>query len=60
MHDPARRRKAQRQGRERGCWVYIPAESLPGRFRESADANLYYRVWGGPGDAVIVRLYPRA
>lgn len=27
-HDAGMRRKAQRRGRERGCWVYIAGEEL--------------------------------
>lgn len=57
MQDPARRRKAQRQGREKGCWVYIPAGSLPAAFAGENAPDPYYRVWGGPRDTVIVRLY---
>lgn len=57
MQDSARRRKAQRQGREKGCWVYVPAESLPGNFKDSGESTPYYRVWGGPKDTVVVRLY---
>lgn len=57
MHDPARRRKAQRSGRQKGCWVYIPAESMPGRFKAEPDSVPFYRVWGGPTDSLVVRLY---
>lgn len=27
-YDPAARRRSVRTGRERGCWVYVPAEEL--------------------------------
>ena len=27
-YDPSARRRAKRAGRERGCWVYIPAVEL--------------------------------
>lgn len=28
MYDHAKRRRAVRKGRERGCWVYVPAAEL--------------------------------
>lgn len=59
-YDPRRRRRSTREGRERGCWVYIPAAEL-----EKAGVPLdtpppEYRVWGGTRGGVLVRLYERA
>lgn len=56
-HDSAKRRKAQRHGRERGCWVYIPAEILQEAGRSDPSLPVHYRVWGRPGGSVLVRLY---
>jgi len=52
-HDAALRRKAQRRGRERGCWVYIAADPV-----SSVDPPPEYRVWGGRRGRYIVTLYP--
>lgn len=57
MHDPARRRRARRTGREKGCWVYVPAETLEAQ-RIPTDAQVYYRTWGDPKrPRVMVNLY---
>lgn len=53
-HDHAARRLAQRRGREKGCWVYIPAALL------RTDAwPIFYRVWGGQRSRYVVTLYDR-
>jgi hypothetical protein len=59
-HDHAARRKAQRRGRERGCWVYIPAELLPDSLGHPDDPVPWYRVWGGQRGRYIVTLYREA
>jgi hypothetical protein len=56
-NDPAQRRKAQRHGRERGCWVYIPAEKLAAAGFPDASAAPYYRLWGGRRGSLLVTLY---
>ena len=56
MHDYARRRRAKRTGRQKGCTVYIPAEQL----QRSGLADrwpLYFRVWGGARGRFVVVLY---
>lgn len=46
-----------RRGRERGCWLYIPAEQLE-RAGVSRDARPpFYRTWAGPRGRVVVQLY---
>jgi hypothetical protein len=51
------RRKSQRRGREKGCWVYIPAEQLQrAGFGPDADPP-YYRAWDGRKGTVILNLY---
>jgi hypothetical protein len=56
-HDPAARRKAQRRGRERGCWVYIPAGSLQRAGIDPGGSEPYYRTWVSPRGSLVVRLY---
>jgi hypothetical protein len=59
-HDAQARRKAQRRGRERGCWVYISAEQL-GKAGLASDAFVpWYRVWGGQRGRYVVVLYSEA
>lgn len=59
-HDPAQRRLANRSGRERGCWVYIPAEELLKAGIDPHGALPFYRTWGTRRATVLVRLYPTA
>jgi hypothetical protein len=59
-HDPAKRRKSLRRGRERGCWIYIPAEQLVALGVDLDSDPPWYRTWGrgkrkNPG--VVVTLY---
>lgn len=57
MHDSALRRRSVRRGRERGCWVYIPAEELQ-KARIDLDAGPpFYKTWGDRRGSIIVRLY---
>ena len=55
-HDYAARRKTKRTGRERGCWLYIPAEELAATGYES-DAPPFYRLWPGRKRTILVQLY---
>ena len=59
-YDPARRRRGVRRGRERGCWVYVPAEELHKALGEVPEVPPHYRVWGRQGRSVIVKLYDEA
>lgn len=56
-YDPARRRRGVRRGRERGCWLYVPAEELERAGVPAPDAAPHYRVWGLKGRTVMVKLY---
>jgi len=56
-YDAGRRRQSIRRGRERGCWVYVPAEEL-----ERANIDPYgpaplYSMWGRQRGSLLVRLY---
>lgn len=59
-YDPARRRLAQQRGRQRGCFVYIPAVELIAAGIDP-DKAVYYRTTGYQrsrnGHTVIVNLY---
>lgn len=56
-HDHALRRRSLRQGRERGCWVYVPAEDLLRAGFDPAGPAPFYRTWGGSRGGIFVRLY---
>ena len=56
-YDPSRRRRSLREGRERGCWVYIPGAELAKAGFKPADPPPWYRIWGGQRGGVLVRLY---
>lgn len=53
-YDSAARRLAQRNGRERGVWIYVPAVELPDEFVAETPR---YRVWGTGRGRVLVQLY---
>ena len=60
-HDHAQRRRSQRRGRERGCWVYIPAEYLEALGLATDDPPPFYRLWSGKDrPRVIINLYREA
>lgn len=56
-YDPDERRQSQRKQRERGVWVYIPAEEMLKAGRSVFEGPPKYRVWGRRGGSVLVRLY---
>lgn len=56
-YDSAARRRAQRRGRERGCWVFVPAEELTKAGFDPAGEPPLYRTWGTARGGVFVRLY---
>lgn len=56
-HDHAERRQSQRDGRERGCWVYIPLEQLVKTGVDVDGDPPRYRVWGSSRGRVVVQLY---
>lgn len=55
--DQARRRKATRAGRQRGCYIYVRAEELDRAGYPPSEPPPYYRVWGTQRGGVMVRLY---
>jgi len=57
QYDAALRRRAQRHGRERGCWVYIAADELETAGYAPTEPPPFYRVWGRKRGTVLVRLY---
>lgn len=56
-YDHAQRRLAVRAGREKGCWVYIPAQELLKAGHAPGGALPRYRTWGSQRGSVLVRLY---
>jgi hypothetical protein len=60
-HDPAERRQSSRSGRQRGCYIYIPAEALVAAGINPGDPAPFYRTAGHQRSAnahtVIVSLY---
>jgi hypothetical protein len=58
--DPGQRRRALRKGRERGCSVYIDAETLAALGIDPSGPAPFYRTWPGPRrthPTVLVQLY---
>jgi len=56
-YDRSRRRRTLRTGRERGCWVYVPAEELERAGWPLDEPPPWCRVWGASRGGVFVRLY---
>jgi hypothetical protein len=57
QHDHAARRRSLRRGRERGCWLYVPAEQLVKAGIDPAEPPPAYRTWPTSRGGVMVRLY---
>jgi len=57
MHDPGLRRKATRAQRQRGCFIYLPAEVLKAAGVDPEGPAPYYRTWAGRKGSVVLRLY---
>lgn len=55
--DAARRRRSKREGRERGCWIYIPAQELLRAGIDPTGPPPFYRTWGARRGSVLLRLY---
>jgi hypothetical protein len=56
-YDALPRRQSKRTGRERGCWLYIPAEELEASGYDPREPAPFYRVWPGTRGGLRVRLY---
>lgn len=59
-YDSGERRRSKRTGRERGCWLYIPAEELAKAGVDLDGPPPLYRTWGRPRGSLVVRLYKDA
>lgn len=59
-YDSAKRRRSKRAGRERGCWLYVPADELVKAKIDPSDPPPFYRVWGSSRGGLFVRLYKEA
>lgn len=58
-YDSGLRRQTQRRGRERGCWLYLPAEELVAAGIDPYGPAPFYRTWGTVRGGVFVRLYAK-
>jgi hypothetical protein len=56
-YDHARRRKATRSRRMRGCYVYIPAEELAKAGYDPYGEPPLYKTWAGPRGSILLTLY---
>lgn len=56
-YDHAARRLSKRTGRERGCWLYIPAEQLERAGFDLREPPPYFRTWNGRKGTILVQLY---
>lgn len=56
-YDEGYRRQARRSGRERGCWLYVPAAELEKAGYDPDGPAPLYRTWGRERGTVLVRLY---
>ena len=59
-YDAAQRRRSVRRGRERGCWVYVPAEELQRAGIDLDGPPPFYKVWGRRGGGLAARFYREA
>lgn len=57
VYDQAARRRGVRRGRERGCWLYIPAEELQAAGLDSSEPPPFYRIWPRSRRTVLVQFY---
>jgi hypothetical protein len=57
--DLAHEHRSVRRGRERGCWVYIPAVVLREQGVDTTKPPPSYRIWPGRKKTVLVQLYER-
>jgi len=57
MYDPGLRRKAIRSQRQKGCFVYLPADVLKAAGIDTEGPVPFYRTWAGKGGSVVLRLY---
>lgn len=55
--DPGYRRQATRSGRMKGCYIYIPAQTLQEAGVDVSGPPPRYRVWRGRRGSLLVTLY---
>lgn len=56
-YDSGARRQSKRAGREKGCWIYIPAEELVAAGIDPTGPPPLYRTWGSRRGSLLARLY---
>lgn len=57
QYDYARRRRATRTGRQKGCYIYVPADELVKAGIDPDGPPPEYRLWGTRGGGLMGRLY---
>jgi hypothetical protein len=58
--DVAALKQTRRSGREKGCWLYIPAEQLAEMGIDPEGPAPLYRVWNAQDrPRAVVNLYPK-
>lgn len=57
QYDSNARRKSTRKQREKGCWLYVPADELRKAGIDPDGPPPLYRVWGSAGGGLRARLY---
>lgn len=56
-YDRFRRKQAVRRGREKGCWVFVPADELVKAGINPNDPPPLYRIWATPKGGLLGRFY---
>jgi len=56
-YDAMQRRQSKRTGREKGCWLYVPAEELVAAGIDPNGPPPFYRTWGSARGGLLARLY---
>jgi len=58
-YDSGLRRQSKRTGREKGVWLYIPAEELEAAGIDPNGPAPLYRTWGSRRGSLLARLYKK-
>ena len=56
-YDVNARRRGKRNGNEKGCWIYVPAEEPRRMGIDPADPAPEYRIYSGRRQGMAVTLY---
>ena len=56
-YDAHARRQSRRSGREKGVWIYVPAEELQAAGIDPNGPAPFYRTWAGTRGGLRARFY---